>query len=295
MTEIQLTYTLRAAQLHSVSLAAAQLHVSQPSVSVQITRLEQELGFRIFDRDRKAGLTLTRSGATFLEGMNRIRQDYQALLRRCAEQNGGCTAARIGFFSAWDLSALLPGIRARVAEQCPECALRLEAYSFRELVERLESGALDAILSVRTAVPVSSGLDVTLVGQTRAVLIYAAGHPLHTPGHPTLADFHKDTFLVQPSEECPYSTDSNQSYFLSQMMQPRIEMVPNLDTMLCRIAEGDGYGVFDSISRCLQFDGLAALPLDSEISLCMAQRTGSWNPVVDAFCLAVQESMAAGI
>ena len=199
MTEIQLTYTLRAAQLHSVSLAAAQLHVSQPSVSVQITRLEQELGFRIFDRDRKTGLTLTRSGATFLEGMNRIRQDYQALLRRCAEQNGGCTAARIGFFSAWDLSALLPGIRVRVAEQCPECALRLEAYSFRELVERLESGALDAILSVRTAVPVSSGLDVTLVGQTRAVLIYAAGHPLHTPGHPTLADFHKDTFLVQPS------------------------------------------------------------------------------------------------
>ena len=64
---------------------------------------------------------------------------------------------------------------------------------------------------------------------------------------------------------------------------------------LGRIAEGDGYGVFDSISRCLQFDGLAALPLDSEISLCMAQRTGSWNPVVDAFCLAVQESMAAGI
>ena len=111
MTEIQLTYTLRAAQLHSISLAAAQLHVSQPSVSVQITRLEQELGFRIFDRDRKTGLTLTRSGATFLEGMNRIRQDYQALLRRCAEQNGGCTAARIGFFSAWDLSALLPGIR----------------------------------------------------------------------------------------------------------------------------------------------------------------------------------------
>ena len=93
MTEIQLTYTLRAAQLHSVSLAAAQLHVSQPSVSVQITRLEQELGFRIFDRDRKTGLTLTHSGATFLEGMNRIRQDYQALLRRCAEQNGGCTAA----------------------------------------------------------------------------------------------------------------------------------------------------------------------------------------------------------
>ena len=44
MTEIQLTYTLRAAQLHSISLAAAQLHVSQPSVSVQISRLEQGIG-----------------------------------------------------------------------------------------------------------------------------------------------------------------------------------------------------------------------------------------------------------
>ena len=292
MKEYQLTYTLRAAQLHSISLAAAQLHVSQPSVSVQITRLEQELGFRIFDRDRKTGLTLTRSGAAFLDGMNRIRQDYQALLRRCAEQSGGRSAARIGFFSAWDLSGVLPGVRARVAEQCPECMLQMEAYSFRELVERLESGDLDAILSVRTAVPVSSGLDVTLVGQTHAVLVYAAEHPLHTPGHPVLADFHQDTFFVQPSEECPYSTDSNQSYFLSQMMQPRVEVVPNLETMLSRIAEGGGYGVFDSISRCLQYDGLAALPLDSGISLCMAQRAGSWNPVVDAFCLAVQESMA---
>lgn len=295
MTEIQLTYVLRAAQLHSISLAATQLHVSQPSVSVQITRLEQELGFRIFNRDRKAGLTITRSGATFLDGMTRIQQDYQALLRRCAEQSGGCSAARIGFFSAWDLSGLLPEIRARVIEQCPECTLQLEAYSFRELIEQLENGNLDAILSVRTAVPVTSGLDVMLVGQTRAVLVYAAAHPLCVPGCPSLADFHRDTFFVLPSEECPYSTDSNQSYFLSQMMQPRIEVVPNLETMLARIAEGDGYGVFDSISRCLQFDGLAYLPLDSEISLCMAQRTGSWNPVVDAFCVAVQESIACGL
>ena len=289
MTNLQLTYLLKVAQLHSVSLAAAQLHVTQPSVSVQITRLEKELGFRIFERGRKDGLALTRSGKTFVDGVGQLQQDYQKLLRRCAEQGEDDPAARIGFFSDWNLSGMIGAAQRCVLEQYPEAELTLEAYPFRELVERLENSELDAILSVRTAVPVSAALEVTLVGETQAVLVYSEQHPLRVAGHPTLSDFHSDTFFVLPSEECPYAADRNQSYFLSQMMQPRIEVVPNLDTMLCRIADGGGYGVFDSISRCLQYEGLSYLPLDSGITLCMAQRAGSFNPVVDRFCLGVQQ------
>lgn len=292
MTELQLTYLLKVAQLHSVSLAAAQLHVTQPSVSVQITRLEKELGFCIFERGRKDGLALTRSGKAFVDGVGQMQQDFRELLRRCAEQGENDPAARIGFFSDWSLSGMIAAAQRGVLAQWPEAELTLEAYPFRELVERLENNELDAILSVRTAVPVSSALEVTLVGETKAMLVYSARHPLRTPGHPTLSDFHSDTFFVLPSEECPYSTDRNQSYFLSQMMQPRIEVVPNLDTQMCRIADGGGYGVVDSISRCLQYEGLASMPLDSEITLCMAQRAGSYNPVVDQFCVEVQRYLA---
>ena len=53
------------AELGTVSKAAQQLHVAQPALSRQITDLEQELGFRLFDRVGRR-LVLTSEGQQFL-------------------------------------------------------------------------------------------------------------------------------------------------------------------------------------------------------------------------------------
>ena len=65
MTIQQIRYVMKIAETGSMNRAARMLGVKQPSVSIAVAELEQELGIVIFDRDPK-GMTLTDAGKEFL-------------------------------------------------------------------------------------------------------------------------------------------------------------------------------------------------------------------------------------
>ncbi len=76
----QLRYVVAVARTANFSRAAEQCHVSQPALSQQIQKLEDELGERLFDR-RKRATKLTAAGEVFLgaswgkwRARNRTRQ-----------------------------------------------------------------------------------------------------------------------------------------------------------------------------------------------------------------------------
>ena len=71
MTLQQLVYFRTAAELGSFNAAARQLHCTQPAVSDQVRRLEQELGVSLFARAGR-GLTLTSAGRVFLGHAERV-------------------------------------------------------------------------------------------------------------------------------------------------------------------------------------------------------------------------------
>ena len=58
--------------------AANELHVSQPTISVAIQKLEDELGIRLMERDNK-GISITQEGETFLGYGEKILKDIQTL------------------------------------------------------------------------------------------------------------------------------------------------------------------------------------------------------------------------
>ena len=66
MTLKQMEYALVTAKCASLSEAAKQLYVSQPSLSEAIKKLEEELGFSIFIRER-TGVTVTEAGGRVLK------------------------------------------------------------------------------------------------------------------------------------------------------------------------------------------------------------------------------------
>ena len=71
MTLNQLIYFQTIAKYEHFRLAAAELNLSQPSLSRSIATLEEELGVILFERNGR-NVTLTKSGKVFLEHVDRI-------------------------------------------------------------------------------------------------------------------------------------------------------------------------------------------------------------------------------
>jgi DNA-binding transcriptional LysR family regulator len=84
----QLKTLAEAANLGSLSQAAARRHVSQPAASAQIKAVESELGVRFFER-KHTGLVLTPTGAVLLPEIRRLLDMADALVVHARQLQGG--------------------------------------------------------------------------------------------------------------------------------------------------------------------------------------------------------------
>src|SRR5579863_6884051 len=80
----QLRYVVAVARTGNFSRAAEQCHVSQPSLSQQIQKLEEELGQRLFDR-LKRGAKPTQHGEALLPRAARILEEAEAAMREATD------------------------------------------------------------------------------------------------------------------------------------------------------------------------------------------------------------------
>ena len=75
----QLRYVVAVSRAGNFSRAAEQCHVSQPSLSQQILKLEEELGERLFDRMKREA-KLTRHGEAFLPRAVKILEETDGVI-----------------------------------------------------------------------------------------------------------------------------------------------------------------------------------------------------------------------
>lgn len=74
----KLNYIIAIAEERNLTQAAKRLYISQPTLTLYLNRLENELGVKLFDRT-KSPVTLTDAGAYYLEKMKKIYASEQAL------------------------------------------------------------------------------------------------------------------------------------------------------------------------------------------------------------------------
>lgn len=96
MTLNQLRYFQSVARSQSFRAAAAELYISQPSLSRSINSLEQELGVVLFDRAVR-GVTLTGNGRLFLEYADRILRECDIAVNKMKEISAAGERIDIGY------------------------------------------------------------------------------------------------------------------------------------------------------------------------------------------------------
>jgi DNA-binding transcriptional LysR family regulator len=137
-----LRYFARIAELGSFTAAARELHVSQPSLSVAVKRLEDGLGSVLFLRGQK-GVRLTRAGEILLEHLRQADRALGAakdeLLALETEPRGRFTLGAHESLAGY----LLPGFMARFLERYPKIELSLWNGNSREVEQAVVERRLD--------------------------------------------------------------------------------------------------------------------------------------------------------
>ncbi|MGW3146316.1 LysR substrate-binding domain-containing protein [Streptomyces sp. NPDC001177] len=158
------------AEHHHFGRAAAALHITQPSLSRQVRRLEQQLGARLLDRTPQ-GTRLTEAGEVFLP-------HARALLRSAARAATATRAAAeprritIGYITGLFVTPAVRELRRRF----PDADVQTVHLNWKEPREALLDGRVDAVV---TRLPLDSdGLRVTVLYDERRVLVVPLGHRL---------------------------------------------------------------------------------------------------------------------
>lgn len=171
----ELDVFLTLAETLSFRRTAEQVHLSQPAVSGLISRLEESLGVRLFDRTTRS-VQLTGAGQVFVEQARLLRhQSDEAVraVRNVAElQVGQVVLAALPSLAA----TVVPAAFARFAAQYPAIRLQVVDTLSGPAFELVRAGQVEFALTA--ANPAYADLDYTPLASDGFVLLIPAAHPL---------------------------------------------------------------------------------------------------------------------
>ncbi|MET9913056.1 LysR family transcriptional regulator [Streptomyces sp. NPDC006476] len=165
----QLTYFVTVAEELHFGRAAERLHIVQSAVSMQIQRLERELGAELFDRTPRR-VRLTPAGERLLPEARTVLAAAERARAAVAPPPG----LRIG--TSTGLGAHLDRVLAAFARRAPDVPVELFSLPAAERLERVARGRLDAAF-VRAAEP-RQGVHVLPLWPDPLVAALPAAHPL---------------------------------------------------------------------------------------------------------------------
>jgi DNA-binding transcriptional LysR family regulator len=138
-----LRYFVAVAEELHFGRAAQRLHLAQPPLSQQIRKLEEILGYRLFERTSRS-VSLTAAGAVFLERAQRTLRNIQRDIEETRSVGRGEVGSlHIGFVGSAML-ATLPAIFRAYREAYPSVTLHLHESFTSKVIDGLQNGTLDA-------------------------------------------------------------------------------------------------------------------------------------------------------
>ena len=146
MTITQLTYVLAVAEHQNFTKAAENCFVTQPTLSMQIQKLEDQLDVLIFDRSKKP-IELTDVGAKIVnQARNIVNESYR--IKDIVDQQKGFIGGefKLGIIPTV-MPTLLPMFLKSFIKKYPKVKLKIEELTTEEIITRINDGHLDAAIA----------------------------------------------------------------------------------------------------------------------------------------------------
>ena len=220
MTLTELRYIVAVAQHRHFGHAAEECHVSQPTLSVAVKRLEDELGVTLFERNHGT-ITVTPAG-------ERIITQAQKALSEAAAVKEIAVASRDELDAPLRLGAiytigpyLLPALIPTISEQAPNMPLLVEENYTAVLTEKLKKGELDVII-IATEFN-DKGVETLPIYDEQFVVLLPISHPLSQKQKISTDELADETVLLLGKGHC----------FRDQVLEACPMCAPNLEERQC--------------------------------------------------------------
>lgn len=240
----QLRYVLAVAKAGNFSRAAELCHVSQPSLSQQIQKLEDELGERLFSRLKRRAVP-TAAGEALVQRASRILAEVDAAKRDVADASqllrGSVNIGVLPTIAPY----LLPKILVPLGKDCPGIEVTIQENTTAELLNKAAACEIDlAIISL----PIADGRFVqeTLFSE-ELFLALPPGHRLAKKTTVRLADIERERFILMKEGHC--LGDQSLAFCDRNGLSPRVVLrSAQLDTIQALVLSGLGVSLIPAMA-----------------------------------------------
>src|SRR6266550_3566564 len=287
-----LRYFVRVAEEQHYGRAAERLRIAQPALSRQIQDLEEEIGFKLFDRLPR-GVKLSAAGKSFLVDARRILHEVnEAAARAKRVASGQSGTLRVGFVESVSWHGVVPDSFREFRERQPDAELQLKPASSLEQTEAVHSGRLDAGF-VFTIANIGRELAQLPIASLSLMLVVPKGHPLTKFKNLRLRDLNDAAFVWFPRRESPaYYDRLMHECFRGGLKSPHIvQEAVNEATILSLVSCRLGVAFVSGATRWRCPESVALLTvtdLKLPLPLALIWRKDNLSPLLEKFVAAVR-------
>ena len=277
----QLQFFIAVAEELSFSRAAIKLHVAQPSLSTQIKVLEDEVGARLFERDKRH-VSLTPAGRRF---QNRVATllslaDSAKTEARSTER-GQLGTIDLGYTAMSMFSTALPHAIRRFRRHEPNVVVTLRELTSLEQLHELGERTLDVGVLRKVDVSAPKGISIIEWYRTPLVVAMPKDHPRAASTSLSLEDLRSEAFIMYPRRAGTGIYWQVMDLCTTAGFRPRVvREVLESSTIIGLVAAGVGIAIVPADMNSIQFSGVVYRRITDAgayTALHLAQREGDRN------------------
>jgi DNA-binding transcriptional LysR family regulator len=230
---------LSLAKTLNFSRSAEIVHLSQPALTLQIQALEDEVGVKLFERDRRK-TALTAAGTAFQsEAIGGLAQLEQAIQNARLAAQGKLGVVRLGFVSTAG-TYLIPNLINKYRTLNPLVEFSLRNILTADQGPMLEEGSLD-LGFLRMPFSTGPNLEVAPVHKEDFVLVVPSSHALARKSAIRLRETADETYVLYDRRHAPGFHDFVLGILSQASVIPRVSQVAGeMPTLISLVASGAG-------------------------------------------------------
>jgi DNA-binding transcriptional LysR family regulator len=265
--------------------ASRRLHVAQPAISQTVADLEEELGLKLFSRERRVARLTPEGEIFYAEAMRTLAQAELAISTAKRAAKGEIGRLSIGFLGSATY-AFLPELVRTFKAQYPGVKLMLQELAPLEQEVAFDKGLIDIGFTRALTAEQSKTFSSRCLYRDPMMAVLPRSRQVKTK-RVRISDLANESFVLFDREAAPGLFDTVTGMCNDAGFSPRVENEPNMmQTVLSLVEAEEGVSIVPACVRNLRSDGVRFYRLQPDnvrVALVAAWKKESPSVVLSAF------------